>query len=279
MTENELNPNQKNRIVVRNAVDLALTWPKIIFALQTILLWSLVNSLFSLSPVLFAPLTLIWSLACLNAFGGGIARIVALEFEGKNEKILFQTWSFVRRYCLDLIFGSWIVGLTALAISIVAIGLIQLLTKLPLIGQFLGQILIVPMFLLVFVAISLYINTYLLPTIMGLDGCSALNASKKLLHVSLTQPFQLIMGYLSTIASILPIALLSGILTGLSLSISLSICRGQQMVESLMDSFSYDMGFFERLSVSPIGFSWLAFLGVFVATSFSILYHNASEIE
>lgn len=288
MTDDALTERNEGRIVVRNAVYLALAWPKILLALQTVLLWSSVTGIITLLTqvnqnaffaIFFKILEGIWSFACLNAFAGGIGRMLALELQDENENSLSQARNFMRRYWVGLVFGSWAIGVATLAASVAVAGIIQTLTKIPFLGRFLGEIMIVPTFLLVLMAISLYFNTYMIPSIMGVDNCGALIAMKKLVKVSIKQPFQLAMGYAGAIGSALPIAVLSGIVTSLGLFASVLICRGENAWESLLTNWSYNTGFFERLSVSIVGFSWLAFVAVFLATSFSLLYYNASQPE
>ena len=60
---------------------------------------------------------------------------------------------------------------------------------------------------------ALLINSYLLPCIVGVEKSGLIPSIKFLVNAATKNPFQLLKGYLGVIVSIVPTALLSGIIT------------------------------------------------------------------
>ena len=176
------------------------------------------------------------------------------------------------------------------AIAIVmglVIGITQIIIRIPGLGGFIGSLLIIPMFVFVLAMIAVGLNTYLLPCVVGIEGCNALAAMQHLLQTIWENPVQLMGGYLRIILGFLPMALGSLFVTVFGLSFALLLCKGGQTMDAFsllggmgglepFGSPSLNWGWLDNLSIGFIIFAWVAYVITSVTSSFAMLYYNAS---
>ncbi|MEO0373875.1 MAG: hypothetical protein AAF329_04470 [Cyanobacteria bacterium P01_A01_bin.17] len=279
--------------------DTTLSYIHLAFALAIGVIWLLGTSIVSLLPtVLSASLTSLLGLACLQILIGGIGYLVKLDLESPRQLSFSEALGKVRDFTIQrwpsLLTASWLLG-TALALVVgVVFGITYVLTNIPGIGGFIGSLLIVPMFCLILAIVAIGLNTYLLPCVVGVEGCNALTAMQRLLKTLRENPIQLMGGYLKIVLGFLPMAVGSLLVTLAGLSFALFFCKGGQALGALgavggmggygmgaygmgADVPSFGWGWLDNLSIGFILFAWAAYVVTSVTSNFAVLYYNASS--
>lgn len=279
----------------RSSGDMALSSTHFTFAFAIGGIWLLGTSITSILPTkLAAPLSTLLGLACLQILVGGIGYLVKLELESSQKLSFADAFGQVRGFIIkrwpSLLAAPWLMGTALLLLMAMVLGITQVLTRIPGIGGFIGSLLLVPMFCFLLALVAVGLNTYLLPCVVGIEGCNALDAMKRLLHTVRENPIQLIGGYLKIILGFLPMVLGSLIVTAVGLSVSLLLCKGGQAMDALPllggmgsssalgggGSPSLNWGWLDNLSVGFILFAWAAYVVTSVTSSFAVLYYKAS---
>lgn len=295
----------QDRVVKSSVGDIAWSIENIALAILLVLIWSLG----SIVLLIVRPLEVlifswfIWTGICTNFLMGGVAYQVTNELENKAPRTLKQklnkTWSFIRIHWVSLAFASWIVNIAIFVVWYVLVSIIRAITSFPAIGSFLGSLLIIPVLICLLAIFALLINSYLLPCIVGVEKSGLIPSINFLVNAATTNPLQLLVKFSELIKSIVPTALLTGIITIIATYRSILICKSSQIsqatqtieygISSLVTS-EYGisplvtflatletLGNFDFFVLGLIFFAWVAYMLVFVSSGFTMLYYNVSE--
>lgn len=269
---------EATRIVQRSSADSGFDWPRLSFALQIGGIWMLGTYLLGLvtsgGGVTILAI-LVWMLTCLNFLAGGVGRLVTAELESGISAPRSEGWRFVRSHLLGLLAAPWAVGaLTVLGIGAYVL-MVRLLAAIPGIGPLLAALLILPTFLFVLAAAGVLMTAYLVPTIMGVENCGPVDAMGHLVRSVRKNPIQMMSETGEVMRNLVPMAAFSGIATLIALVFTYIICVGLPAFDAVPLKTGL-VGALESASILGIGFAWIAFMSVFVASSYAVVYYNVS---
>lgn len=169
--------------------------------------------------VIFGLVTLlIWSY-----FGGAIARMAAVQF-GRDERISFtEALTFTGRKYLSLFFAPLIPFLAIVVVSIFT-GLVGLLVRIPIFGEWFGGILwILPLivgFILALIALGGIFGMPLMHPTIGVEGSDAFDAISRSFSYVYSRPwrsaFYAVLAAVYGVIVFTFVALFAGLLLGLS---------------------------------------------------------------
>ncbi|MEM9219361.1 MAG: hypothetical protein AAGD25_34140 [Cyanobacteria bacterium P01_F01_bin.150] len=281
------------KVSQRSASGIALSPIHLVFSLAIGAGWLVGTLVTSIFPAELASiLSALLAIASLQILVGGIGYLVRLELE-LPQKLSFSdalsnVMGFIAKRWPSLLAAPWLMGAALLLVTGLVAGVTQILVRIPLLGGLISSLLIIPMFVFVLAMVAVGLNTYLLPCVVGIEGCNALAALRRLLYTVQENPIQLMGGYLKIVLGFLPMALGSLIVTGFGLSFTLLICKGGQAMDALsllggmgsLDPFgsgsSLNWSWLDNLSIGFIGFAWATYVVTSVTSSFAVLYYNAS---
>lgn len=271
------------RIASRTAIDSGLDASRIAFVSQFTFVWLISAAILAvLMPtdgvfqVVVGLLLLAVSVTCLNGITGGVAHMVARELETGRPGTVSQAWAFVRRHMLGLMLGPFLLGLLT-AVSLGAyVALVRLIAGGSDTGAVVGAVLIIPTFLLTASMVLFALNIYLIPTVMGVDQVGPLTAGRHLLRAVSRHPAKIVGNYLTTLLGLAGLVVVSGVVVLGGLTASVMICLGPN-ASFMLTGGGGVAGTVTNLSCVLVVFSWLAFLAIYVASSFAMLYYDSSD--
>lgn len=273
------------KILKRNASDMALSTINLIFTMEMVGLWIVGAFLTSILPgIVGGFIYFLWTIICLQVITGGIGRLVTLELTAQEPLIFSSTlakvWNFIKSQFLNILLAPWILGLVFFLSFGAIIVAVFVLNKIPGIGSFLGSILIIPIFILVLAAIPLSLSIFFVDCVVGVEKCSFIQATTLLIKAVIKNPLKFIGGLFQALISILPMSLLSFVLTAFGLIVSLAICKGGTIFSALSSFRGLDVfNFIDKISMGFIVFAWLAYLLSFISCSFTLIYYNLSVAD
>lgn len=267
------------RLTARSAGDMGLDGQRLGFTFQLGAVWLAGTFLIALllEGGIVWTLVAIWCVSCLTFLAGGISRMTAAELDTGTPTNRNETWRFIMTRGLGMVFGPWAVALGVVLAGSLYAFLVNLIVGIPSVGPVLGGLIIVPTFVLVLLLISVMMNGYLLPIIMGVDDCGLVQSIRSLIATSRKAPLVLFSGYVDTIRSFLPMLAFSALITALGLVGTYLICVGMPSGDDLQMQGGLS-GALESASVFLIVFSWISFVTVFMTGSFAMLYYQVSML-
>ena len=270
----------QNRLAQQTSYDIAWSKENIAFSSSMALIWLL-------GSIVLPQLLLFWTPICISILMGGIAYQVVNQIEDRTNKTLGaklnDTWNFVGSYWVSLIFASWMLNIAIAIVSLFLKYTVIIITRTPNIGDFLGSLLVIPMFVCLLSFFALYTYSYLLPCVVAVHKTGPIRSINLLVNIVTNNPLELFIGYLNVLISLLPIGLLTGIITYVVTFVSVLICKvpfalnQPELLDSIWEFFSFFNDGILSISIRLIFFAWISYMVAFVSTGFTMLYYNATR--
>jgi len=159
----------------------------------------------------------------------GVGYLTGTKLHRGKAPDVSDAWALFTRRIVSLMFGTagvWLV--TALVVVLIG-GVIAGVSHLPYVGQLLGGLLLIPTFIGVIFAMSLLFNLYLMPVVIGVEDCTAMEAFRILREMVAKNRFALYSRYFNAIGTLVPAMIPVLLITVIPLAISLMLCAGRVM--------------------------------------------------
>lgn len=264
----------------KTSYDMAWSKENIAFSSLMALVWLL-------GSIILPQLLLFWTPICISILMGGIAYQIVNQLENRANKTLGQklndTWNFIGSYWVSLIFGSWMLNIAIAIVSLLLKYTVIIITSIPEIGNFLGSLLVIPIFVCLLSFFALYIYGYLLPSVVAVEKTGPIRSINLLVNIVTNNPLELFLGYVNVILSILPIGLLTGIITFITTFASVLICKASSLwfILNNLDSGWELLNFIDdgmlSISIRLIFYAWISCMLAFASTGFTMVYYNATR--
>lgn len=223
------------------------------------------------SLMLAPPLMILATWICYIAIISGISRLAALKAETGRTPQLSGAWELVLKRAISLFLGTLAIGLAVALAATFVFGGIYALSHVPYAGGILGGILFIPTFMAILFALSLLLNMYLLPIIIGVEDCTAAQAFQILRRLVTKNGFALLGRYFSALGSIIPFTLFSAVLTVGALAGAVALCGGEQVLTIAEEGIPIGSMLQVASGLFVIA-TWMAFVVVFATVSFTLIY-------
>lgn len=199
----------------------------------------------------------------------GISFLVSQRLQTGETPPTSAGWDFFFRRWTTILFGIGTVCLAVIVVSALVAAVVWGISHAPVIGTYLGALLIIPAFLFLLFAMSLFFNLYLMPIVIGVEDCTALGAFGILRRLVTRNGVALYGRYFSALGTIAPFAIFSLGVTGAALIGAVMLTGGENL--ATLEFATFD-NLLRSVSVSAIVLTYVAFLVVFASVSFTLIY-------
>lgn len=198
--------------------------------------------------------------------------MAAIYMDSNTKETATDGFSLIKSRWISLCFG-YIAFVMSLMIAIsVILWLINLLSGS---SNLIGALLTIPVLLFVLASASIVINTYMYCAVVGYEDKNMLQSMKILIRLCVKTPFQLMNSAFGIFKTLLPTAVLSGILliAGLAVTIMLT---GFTSIDNFTSSLSGFSGSVRFASIFLILYLWVAYLISVVTISYALTFRDMS---
>lgn len=181
--------------------------------------------------VLSAGLLVLTLVAMGLGLSSGVGHLTACKLRTGHTPPVSEAWDVFFRRCFSLSLGVIGLGLLQMLIILLVGLLIAGLSFIPLIGPVIGGLLLIPTFVGVIFAFLITFTFFLLPVIIGVEDCTALQAHSILRRLVAEMPFFMLSQCFAGFLALCPACLLTLVLTAVPLAIATALCSTGMLQE------------------------------------------------